>query len=148
MTTPATEQMTAAELRVVREYLGLTTRWLADHLGVAERSVHRWESGEWPVPGGVSVEVERLEAATADRVGAAVEACHDARDPAILTYRTDQLYRRHHPHVGPGAYPGPRLGSRPVVAVPWPAAWHRAVVARVAQGVPGLVIDYWEGVHS
>ena len=32
--------MSGAELRCLREWLGLTTRWLADHLGVAERSIH------------------------------------------------------------------------------------------------------------
>lgn len=119
------EPMTAAELRVVREFLGLTTRWLAEHLEVAERTVHRWEDGTSVVPDGVRVEVERLEEATAQVVSAAIAACNDMRDPAILTYRTDADYRRHHPEQ------------------PWEARWHRAVVARVAQEVPGLEISYW-----
>lgn len=121
------DPMAAAELRVVREYLGLTTRWLADHLAVAERSIHRWESGDprYPIPDRVRLHVEQLEARTADVVTATVDACNDARDPAILTYRTDQDYRVHHPEQ------------------PWPASWHRAVAARVAQEVPGLAIEYW-----
>lgn len=117
--------MTGAELKVVREWLGLTTRWLADHLDVAERTVHRWEMGVSPIPEGVRVEVEKLEARTAEIVSAAVDACNDARDPALLTYRTDEDYHAHHPEQ------------------PWPASWHRALVARVAHEVPGLVIDYW-----
>lgn len=121
----AVEAMTAAELRVVREHLGLTKRWLAEHLGVRERTVDRWEEGSSPVPDGVRVEIERLEQVTAEHVGAAVAGCNDARDPALVTYRTDAEYRRHHPEQT------------------WPASWHRAVCARVAQEVPGLVIDYW-----
>lgn len=121
------EPMTDAELRVVREWLGLTTRWLAEHLGFAERTVHRWESGTSVIPDGVRLAVEQLEATTAVVVGAAVQACNDARDPTILTYRTDQEYRAHHPEQS------------------WPASWHRAVVARVAHQVPGLVIGYWSG---
>lgn len=122
--------MTGAELKVVREWLGLTTRWLAEHLDVAERTVHRWENGDTTVPGFVQVAGEQLEAATAVIVSAAVAACKDARDPAILTYRTDKDYRAHHPDQQ------------------WPASWHRAVVARVAHEVPGLTIGYWEGPRS
>lgn len=117
--------MTDAELRMVREFLGLTTRWLAEHFGVAERTVHRWESGDTPVPDDVREEMERLEAVTAATVTATIEALHDVRDVEIQTYRTDRDYRRHHPEQ------------------PWPASWHRAVVARVAQEVPGLVVTYW-----
>lgn len=118
------EPMTGAELRVVREWLGLTTRWLADHLDVAERSIHRWESGERPIPDGVRLAVERLEQATSEIVEAAVTACNDAPDPGLITYRSDGEYAEHHPEQ------------------PWPASWHRAVVARVAHEVPGLTITY------
>lgn len=120
-----TTPMTDAELRVVREHLGLTTRWLADHLSVAERSIHRWENGDRDVPDGVRVAVEDLERVTAELVTAAVGACSDARDPGMLTYRSDIDYRAAHP------------------VQPWPASWHRALVARVAQEVPGLEINYW-----
>lgn len=117
--------MTAAELRVVREWLGLTTRWLAEHLGVAERTVHRWEHGHSVIPDGVCAEMQRLEAVSAELVTAAVATCEDMRDPAILTYRSDDDYRAHHPEQ------------------PWPASWHRALAARVAHEVPGLTIGYW-----
>lgn len=117
--------MTAAELKVVREWLGLTTRWLAEHLHVTERTVHRWEADEVPIREFVRVAIEDIERQTAEVVDAAVSACNDARDPAILTYRTDEDYHRHHPEQ------------------PWPASWHRAVIARVAHEVPGLAINYW-----
>lgn len=122
---PADERMAGAELRVVREHLGLTTRWLAEHLGVQERTVHRWEADVSPIPDGVRCAVEDLEARTAEVVSAAAAACLDTPDPAILTYRTDADYREHHPEQ------------------PWSASWHRAVTARVAREVPGLVVGWW-----
>ncbi|GEL19323.1 helix-turn-helix domain-containing protein [Pseudonocardia asaccharolytica] len=120
-----TDVMTGAELRVVREHLGLTTRWLAEHLRVQERTVHRWEADVSPIPDGVRCAVEDLETRTAAVVTTAIEACLDAPDPKILTYRTDGDYQAHHPEQ------------------PWPASWHRAVVARVAGEVPGLAIEWW-----
>ena len=122
--------MTAAEMRVVREHLGLTRLWLAQHLAVAERTVARWEDDVSPIPDGVRVEIERVEQATADAVTIIIEAYEDMRDPTevpLLTYRTDEDYRAHHPEVA------------------WPASWHRAVCGRVADEVPGLTIDYWAG---
>lgn len=121
---PVDEPMTDAEFKVVREHLGLTTRWVADHLGVAERSVHRWEAGQTPVPDGVRRQMEAWEQDTAESIGRAVADLGDARDPAVATYRTDEHYRRWEPDAG------------------WPASWHRALVARVAEEVPGLAIVY------
>ncbi len=123
---PDDERMTAAEFRVVREYLGLTTRWLADRLGVQERTVQRWEAGASPIPDGVRLAIEQLEADTAQYVDQAVQALLDLPDPGLLTYRSDADYHQHHPEQ------------------PWPASWHRATVARVAERVPALVIDYWQ----
>ena len=69
--------MNGATFRATRERLGLTTRWIADELDVNERSVHRWENGQSPIPEGV--------------VGALEEwgALHDqyvteARDPVVV----------------------------------------------------------------
>lgn len=121
--------MTAAELRVVREYLGLTGDWLAEHLHVSPRTVRHWEHGKYAIPDGVRAEIELLETVTADMVTAGVDAYHDLPDPTempLTTYRTDADYRGHHPEVA------------------WPASWHRAVCARIAQEVPGLTIIYWE----
>lgn len=120
-----TDLMTAAELRVVREYLGLTIEWLCADLDVQGRTGRRWESGESPIPDGVRARIEEIEQQTAALVDEAIAACRDAREPEMLTYRSDADYRMHHPEAA------------------WPASWHRAVVGRVAQEVPGLVIDYW-----
>lgn len=116
--------MSAAEMRVVREFLGLTTLWLSEKLGVAERTIHRWESGVSPIPEGVRLTLEKLEVDTAQIVSTSIDAFNDLSTPRALTYRTDADYREHHPEAA------------------YPASWHRATIARVAQEVPGLEIQY------
>lgn len=126
---PEDERMTDAELRVVREYLGLTGDWLAQHLGVSPRTVRHWEQGKYPIPDGVRLAVEQLEAQTATFVTAVVQKllASDETDLTVLTYRSDADYHAAHPEI------------------PFPASWHRAVVARVAQEVPALAIRYHAG---
>lgn len=121
---PEEERMTAAEFRVVREYLGLTGDWLAGHLNVSSRTVRSWEQGKYAIPDGVRLELEDLEQRTAVFIGGIVEKLLDLPDPGVITYRSDQEYHAAHPEI------------------PFPAAWHRAVVARIAQEVPALRIAY------
>lgn len=121
---PDDERMTDAEFKVAREYLGLTGDWLAGHLNVSARTVRHWEQGAYPIPDGVRLELERLEERTAEFVGACVGPLLDMADAAVLTYRTDEEFHQ--------ARPGETF----------PASWHRRVVARVAQEVPGLTITY------
>ena len=117
--------MSGAELRCLREWLGLTTRWLADHLGVAERSVHRWESGIREVPEGVAAEALRLSEITYGVLNGLIDQLLDVPEPGVYTYMSDADYRSHHPEQD------------------WPASWHRALCARLADEVPGLRITYW-----
>lgn len=63
--------MNGATFKAVRERLGLTTRWVADELGVAERSVHRWEADTSPIPDGVVEALESWETLHVNRVAAA-----------------------------------------------------------------------------
>jgi len=121
---PEDERMTPAELKVVREYLGLSSAALAKYLGVSDRTVRHWEAGKYPIPDGVRLEVEKLEAYTAEFVASVVEKVMDISDPVVVTYRTDEEYHAAHPEI------------------PLPASWHRAVIARVAQEVPGLSIVF------
>lgn len=121
---PDDERMNPAEFRVVREFLGLTGDWLANHLGVSGRTVRHWEQGKYPIPDGVRLAIEELEQRTGDFVGGCVEKLMDLPEPVVVTYRSDDGYHQ--------ANPGVDL----------PASWHRAVVARVAQEVPGLSITY------
>lgn len=119
---PEDERMQPVELKTIREWLGLGEDWLAAHLHVPVTTVWAWEDGSEPIPDTARQEVEHLEAQTAATVTQAVEVLRDARDPAIRTYLSDEQYGAHEPGQN------------------WPASWHRRVVARVAQEVPGLVI--------
>ncbi|MBW1600916.1 DUF1870 family protein [Streptomyces sp. JJ66] len=116
--------MTDAEFRVVREYLGLTGSWLARHFGVTERTVRHWEQGKYPIPDGVRLGMEDLERRTGEFVSDCIEQLLDLPEPGTITYRNDAEYRAAHPDIE------------------FPASWHRAVVARIAQEVPGLAIAY------
>lgn len=123
---PDDERMTPAEFRVIREFLGLSGPWLASHLGVSDRTIRHWEAGRYPIPDGVRIVVEQIEADAGRAVSTGIDALMDVPDPAILTYGSDEEYHAAHPEIT------------------YPASWHRAVVARIAQEVPGLVIEYPE----
>lgn len=107
--------LTAAEVRTLREGLGVTADWLAEHLSIQTRTVQRWEAGHSPIAEFAADELLLLEAQAAEQVTAHVEAFTGARAPAVLT-------------VGDTAE-----GS-------WPAGWQRRIAFRVRQQVPGLRI--------
>lgn len=46
--------MTPAELKTIRESLGLPVQWLAERAGVQRRSVEYWEAGRSAVPADVA----------------------------------------------------------------------------------------------
>lgn len=127
---PEDERMTDAEFRVVREFLGLTGDWLAAHLNVTGRTVRAWEQGKYPIPDGVRLAIEQLETDTGEFVSGVIEKLMDLPDPGVITYRTDADYHAAHPES------------------PFPASWHRAVVARIAQEVPALAIAYGSAVRD
>jgi DNA-binding transcriptional regulator YiaG len=116
--------MTAAQFRVLREYLGFTGDALALHLCVTSRSVRAWEQGKYPVPAEVCAAMENLVADTARAVTHLVDALADTAAPAVTVYHNDAEYQA----MVPGAT--------------MPAAWHRVVVARAAERAPGLLITF------
>ncbi|WP_052663825.1 DUF1870 family protein [Psychromicrobium lacuslunae] len=122
------EAMTAAELKVVREYLGLTREWCAEYFDVALRQWNRYESSETPIPARIREGMEHIEAETAENVGRYVEALEDATDVVVQTYRVNADFWAKHPETT------------------YSAQWHRAVIARVAQEVPGLTIEFYTPV--
>jgi transcriptional regulator with XRE-family HTH domain len=126
---PDDERMTPAELKVVREFLGMSLKAMGEYLGVTLRTVTHWEQGKYNIPDGVRLAIEDLEARTGEFVGGIVEKLMDLPDPGVITYRDDIEYRAANPEI------------------PFPAAWHRAVVARVAQEVPALRIAYQDEVR-
>jgi len=121
---PEDERMTPAELRMVRDYLGLTADWLAARLGVSARTVRHWEAGRYPIPDGVRQEVEHLEELTAQAVHDTAARLMDIPEPWVVTYRSDAEYAAVHPEAG------------------WPASWHRHLLARIAERVTGLRVVY------
>lgn len=122
---PEDERMTDAELRTIREWLGVTGDWLAGHLQVNPRTVRDWEQGRRPVPDRIRIAIEELEAVTGHAVGEAVTQLGDVPDPVAVVYRDDEEYHAAHPEMSA-----------------WPASWHRRVVARAALEVPALAIEY------
>lgn len=42
--------MTGAELRQTRQAMGFSLNAFAEHLGYNERTIRRWERGEWEIP--------------------------------------------------------------------------------------------------
>lgn len=119
-------EMTPAELRCLRESLGLTVRAMSAAVGQTYQTVTRWESGERRIS-------PRSAAALADLVGytdAFVDGLvrvHRAGRP-LVTYLTDDDLRA---HVDTGG----RVLS---------AAWHRASAWRAAGRVPGARVVYAE----
>lgn len=123
--TPSTDgQMTDAQFKVVREFLGLTGDWIAEWLGVSPRTVRHWEQGKYPIPDGVRALIESLEARTSSWVTEIAAELTGVPDPTVVTYRTDVEYHADHPDAE------------------FPASWHRAVIARVALKVPALAIVF------
>jgi hypothetical protein len=121
---PDDERMTPAELRVIREFLGLSGEWLAERLHVQGRTWRRWEAGQSLIPDGVRIAIEEIEEIAADMVEQTVTQLMDVPDPTVITYRSDAEYRAAHPELD------------------WPASFHRAILARVAQEVTALSITY------
>lgn len=75
-------QMTPAELKTLREALGLTCQWLADEAGVSMRTVQYWEAGRTAVPSDVAqilVMLDERVSAASKRLATDAEA--SARSP-------------------------------------------------------------------
>lgn len=119
--------LSAAEFQTTREYLGLSTNWIANKLVLNERRLVRMENGQEPVipPPVIKLlddiyedtreTVERMTAVYRRKAKAAGD------EPVILkTYRTDAEYA-----AAGGVYP---------------SRWHRHVCARVAESIPSIII--------
>ena len=128
--------MTGAELQTIREYLGLSTRWLADYLDVGERKVMRWEDEDLQIPDAISGLVDDLYQ-EADQLVRWLAAEYrfkirkqEGRGVVLTTYRTDAEFREALEDRGYGNYQM------------YPSRWHRMLCARVIDRVPGVVVEY------
>ncbi|WP_201296765.1 DUF1870 family protein [Nocardiopsis sp. FR26] len=121
--------MTPAEIKVIREGLGFTGDALAGYLSppVSGRTVRHWETGKYNVPDGVAAEIRSLEQTTTVFVEELAATLQGQDDPTLTVYRDDTAFH----------------AARPDLAA-YPAAWHRAVAARVARLIPHLRIEFPE----
>lgn len=117
--------MTPAEIRAVREHLGLSHTELAAVLAVDARSVRRWEMGTQDIHEDNVAAIRRIVDITATTVRRQVIALRGKHEPTIVTYRYDADMWDAYPKYAP-----------------LPARWHHIIAARVAEHVPGLVITY------
>lgn len=124
------DPLTAAELRIAREYLGLTGDKMAEKLGVNPRTLRSWEQGRDPIPGRIRPEVAEMKAATDAAVAKLVADLEGSDDDTLITYRTDEEYKE-----------AMRGTSWSEGWHGWSASWHRQVCARAAAQT-GARIDY------
>lgn len=129
--------MTPAEMKTIRESLGLSAQWVADQAGVMLRTVQYWEAGRMSVPADVAkmlVEIDqRLENAVAQAVTEMSELSEKNGPPGdieLVRYRTDE-----------------DLWSAKPDMRPLPASTHAAMLARtrrafLALGIP-ISINFW-----
>ena len=104
---PSLHSLTGAEFRNRREYFGLSAEWLADRLGVALKTVQRWENGHRPIPEGIADEMDII--STAFGVGAAEKLAEHllaTPDAVVMIPRTGTLFG-------------------------FPASWYRALIDSV-----------------
>jgi signal recognition particle subunit SEC65 len=129
---PELPGMTGAELKSAREFLGLSTQRLSEILNLrSDRRIMRMEKDQERVAKEVMDAVDEIYEETSALVRRLIDEYQprvaSGKDEVVLhVYRSDQEYR--HSVKKPG----------------YSAAWHRMVAARVADAVPGLVLDYRE----
>jgi plasmid maintenance system antidote protein VapI len=122
----STAMMTVAELTCTRSFLGFSQTQLARYLQVDLRRLQRMEKGEEAIPSGIVDELDDIYEETANLVNNLViqykrkvkKAEEHGDDVILVTQRDAEAMGR------------------------YPSSWHRALCARVAAEVPGLVIDY------
>ena len=100
--------MTPAELKTLRESLGLTLNWMAEQTGVKLRSVQYWESGERSVPDDIaqmlySIDeaLEQMVTGSRDQVRAMVEEDGAPNGIDLIRYKTDKDLHKYHPNLAP-----------------------------------------------
>lgn len=85
--------MTPAELKTIRESLGLPVQWLADRAGVQRRSVEYWEAGRSNVPADVAELLLKLEAQFAEATRQALDVVDEQALKQGHPPETVRLYR-------------------------------------------------------
>lgn len=102
-------EMTPAEMRTLREALGLPVTWLAEQARVQERTVRHWESGRNAVPLDVASLLHRIDAqfdtvseqAVLQFMDAALSTRGAPDEVVLLRYRTDEDLWAYQPEMHP-----------------------------------------------
>lgn len=88
--------MTGAELKTLRESMGLSVHWVARIMGVNDRTVNYWESGRFPQRRDMRdmmLDMEHILDTLVDRHEEEILKMQ-SKDVVLLRYRTDEdLYR-------------------------------------------------------
>lgn len=103
------EKMTSAEMKTLRESLGLPVQWLADQAGVKARTVQYWEAGRNAVPEDVALMLKSIDAQIWNIVGNAVSQIKEAAEMEgalpeqldLIRYRTDEDLWHYQPEFKP-----------------------------------------------
>ncbi|AMW34902.1 DUF1870 family protein [Haematospirillum jordaniae] len=136
--------MTPAELKTIRETLGLKAQWVADQAGVRLRTAQYWETGRMAVPADVASMLLDIDRALEDMVAQSLAKIEGtaaqhagAVEVILLRYRTDKDLWEFHPDLAP-----------------LPASTHAAMLARLcralsARSIPTVIQymepdEYWE----
>lgn len=118
--------MTGAELKTLRESLGLTVQWVADQSKVRLRTAQYWEAGRNKVPADVAALIARTEARTRTMVANALAQIDEVTQAQVGTleavdlrrYASDAELWRKHPDCKP-----------------LPATWHATMLARITRAL-------------
>lgn len=131
-TAPPIPPITPAELKCLREFLGLSSSWLAEHVHCDERRLQRMEMGQEEIPEAIGLAMDQIYTDTLDAVDRLTEKYRaqlsNKVDGEVVmpVYRNDAEYARAFKHAR------------------FPVRWHRQVAARVADRLPELQLDYSE----
>lgn len=117
--------MNAARLRMVRQWLGVDVEALADLLGINVRNLRKYELGTSAMHPAVAQRLQELVARSDAEVDALLEALAGQGQPRVLLYRDN-----------------PQMWAARPDLRPLPVGWQRAVVARVVDELPDVIVDY------
>ena len=85
--------MTPAELKTIRESLGLPVQWLAERANVQRRTVEYWEAGRSPVPADVAELILQIDAQFAEATRQALAVFDEQTARQGQPPETVRLYR-------------------------------------------------------
>lgn len=126
--------MSNAQFRATREMLGLAPEAVAQLWAVNPRTIQRWEHGAAPIPAGIADLLNELILKARTRVGVLVKKMQ-AREPS-----------RRYLILSPDEMDSSRAAREDIRTMP--RGWYRAIVARVADQVPGTKIFYADKAPS